>query len=180
MYAVNRFAIISIEHKYLQRGHMQNEADCIHRNIEKELRSARKAGQIPLILFAVPSLVSFNSLESLATIIVSLLVLSLLPLLLIPRFFLFPDSPCLFFLPVLFLSRFFSLPTDSVFVYCWRRLVNFYVPNQYVTRIRRANERNCTDSCEWIEFHGFSDVCSRCRVQWNQIYMYYISKIKYK
>ena len=45
-YAVNRYSIRSITHKYLQRGHTQNEGDTIHSNIGKVVKKAKRCGCI--------------------------------------------------------------------------------------------------------------------------------------
>lgn len=46
MYAVNFFNIESITHKFLIRGHTQNEADSVHSLIEKEVKKNLKSGPI--------------------------------------------------------------------------------------------------------------------------------------
>lgn len=43
---MNHYPIRSIVHKYLQRGHSQNEGDTIHSNIGKVLKKARRCGAI--------------------------------------------------------------------------------------------------------------------------------------
>lgn len=45
-YAVEKFEIKSITHKFLIRGHTQNEGDTTHSVIEKTLRRAKKSGPI--------------------------------------------------------------------------------------------------------------------------------------
>lgn len=45
-YAVRMLAINSITHKFLVRGHTQNEADNIHSIIEKSIKKAKKSGPI--------------------------------------------------------------------------------------------------------------------------------------
>lgn len=46
LYAVQHLDINSITHKYLIRGHTQNEGDTIHSIIEKSLTRAKKSGPI--------------------------------------------------------------------------------------------------------------------------------------
>ncbi|CAG9816801.1 unnamed protein product [Phaedon cochleariae] len=46
LYAVGRFNIKSITHKYLIRGHTQNEGDAIHSVIERALKRTKKSGPI--------------------------------------------------------------------------------------------------------------------------------------
>lgn len=46
LYAVERFQINSITHKYLIRGHTQNEGDTIHSIIERSLKRSKKSGPI--------------------------------------------------------------------------------------------------------------------------------------
>lgn len=46
LYAVQTLPINSITHKYLIRGHTQNEGDTIHSIIEKSVKRAKKAGPI--------------------------------------------------------------------------------------------------------------------------------------
>lgn len=46
LYAVEKFAINSITHKYLIRGHTQNEGDAVHSVIEKSLKKAKNSGPI--------------------------------------------------------------------------------------------------------------------------------------
>lgn len=45
-YAVRTLAINSITHKFLVRGHTQNEGDNIHSIIEKTIKKAKKSGPI--------------------------------------------------------------------------------------------------------------------------------------
>lgn len=45
-YAVSTLPIRSITHKFLIRGHTQNEADSVHSVIEKNIRRAKKSGPI--------------------------------------------------------------------------------------------------------------------------------------
>lgn len=46
LYAVQQLNIQSISHKFLIRGHTQNEGDAIHSIIEKSLKSAKRSGPI--------------------------------------------------------------------------------------------------------------------------------------
>ncbi|XP_030766575.1 uncharacterized protein LOC115890475 [Sitophilus oryzae] len=46
LYAVEHFQIGSITHKFLIRGHTQNEADAVHSIIEKKISLAKKSGPI--------------------------------------------------------------------------------------------------------------------------------------
>ena len=46
LYAVEDLDIQSITHKYLIRGHMQNEGDAVHSIIERSLTRAKKSGPI--------------------------------------------------------------------------------------------------------------------------------------
>lgn len=46
LYAVQTLPVNSITHKYLVRGHTQNEGDTIHSIIEKSVKRAKKAGPI--------------------------------------------------------------------------------------------------------------------------------------
>lgn len=46
LYAVETLSINSITHKYLIRGHTQNEGDTIHSIIEESVNRAKKAGPI--------------------------------------------------------------------------------------------------------------------------------------
>lgn len=46
LYAVEVFNITSITHKYLVRGHSQNEGDAVHSIIEKSVKKAKKSGPI--------------------------------------------------------------------------------------------------------------------------------------
>lgn len=46
LYAVEHLEIQSITHKYLIRGHTQNEGDAIHSIIEKSVTRAKKSGPI--------------------------------------------------------------------------------------------------------------------------------------
>lgn len=46
LYAVERFQVKSILHKFLIRGHTQNEGDSVHSTIEKSLKKAKKSGPI--------------------------------------------------------------------------------------------------------------------------------------
>jgi hypothetical protein len=45
-YAGSILPIKSITHKFLIRGHMQNEVDVVHSIIEKNIRRAKKSGPI--------------------------------------------------------------------------------------------------------------------------------------
>lgn len=45
-YAVKKFQINSITHKYLIRGHTQNEGDVVHSIIEKSMKRAKNSGPI--------------------------------------------------------------------------------------------------------------------------------------
>lgn len=46
LYAVENYRINSITHKYLIRGHTQNEGDAVHNVIEKSLKKLKKSGPI--------------------------------------------------------------------------------------------------------------------------------------
>lgn len=46
MYAVNNLNIGSITHKFLIRGHTQNEADSVHSLIERQVKKNLKSGPI--------------------------------------------------------------------------------------------------------------------------------------
>jgi len=46
LYAVERFNINSITHKYLVRGHTQNEGDAVHSIIERSVKKSKKSGPI--------------------------------------------------------------------------------------------------------------------------------------
>lgn len=46
LYAVDKFQINSITHKYLIRGHTQNEGDTVHSIIEKSMKRSKKSGPI--------------------------------------------------------------------------------------------------------------------------------------
>lgn len=46
LYAVEAFNINSITHKYLVRGHTQNEGDAVHSIIEKAVKKAKNSGPI--------------------------------------------------------------------------------------------------------------------------------------
>lgn len=46
LYAVENYRINSITHKYLSRGHSQNEGDAVHSVIEKSLKKLKKSGPI--------------------------------------------------------------------------------------------------------------------------------------
>lgn len=46
LYAVEKFQLKSITHKFLIRGHTQNEGDAVHSTIEKSLKKAKKSGPI--------------------------------------------------------------------------------------------------------------------------------------
>ncbi|KAB0801044.1 hypothetical protein PPYR_05398 [Photinus pyralis] len=46
LYAVEKFNINSITHKYLVRGHTQNEGDAVHSIIERSVKKAKKSGPI--------------------------------------------------------------------------------------------------------------------------------------
>jgi hypothetical protein len=46
LYAVAKYKIKSITHKYLVTGHTQNEGDCVHSMIEKNIKRALKSGPI--------------------------------------------------------------------------------------------------------------------------------------
>jgi hypothetical protein len=46
LYAVEKFKINSITHKYLIRGHTQNEGDTVHSIIEKSMKRSKKLGPI--------------------------------------------------------------------------------------------------------------------------------------
>ncbi|XP_050300189.1 uncharacterized protein LOC126738792 [Anthonomus grandis grandis] len=46
LYAVEHFEIMAITHKYLIRGHTQNEGDAIHSAIEKQISKSKKSGAI--------------------------------------------------------------------------------------------------------------------------------------
>lgn len=46
LYAVEKFQVKSITHKFLIRGHTQNEGDAVHSTIEKSLKKAKKSGPV--------------------------------------------------------------------------------------------------------------------------------------
>ncbi|KAL4104377.1 hypothetical protein QTP88_019678 [Uroleucon formosanum] len=46
LYAVEKYQINSITHKYLIRGHTQNEGDTVHSVIEKSMKRSKKSGPI--------------------------------------------------------------------------------------------------------------------------------------
>lgn len=46
LYAVEKYQINSITHKYLIRGHTQNEGDTVHSIIEKSMKRSKKSGPI--------------------------------------------------------------------------------------------------------------------------------------
>lgn len=46
LYALEKYPIKSITHKFLIKGHNQNEGDCIHSVIEKQVKRALKSGPI--------------------------------------------------------------------------------------------------------------------------------------
>ena len=46
MYAVNKFEIVSITHKFLIKGHTQNEGDSAHSLIERQVKRILKSGPI--------------------------------------------------------------------------------------------------------------------------------------
>lgn len=46
LYAVERLNISSITHKYLVRGHTQNEGDAVHSIIERSLKRTKRSGPI--------------------------------------------------------------------------------------------------------------------------------------
>lgn len=46
LYAVEKYQINSIMHKYLIRGHTKNEGDTIHSIIEKSMKRSKKSGPI--------------------------------------------------------------------------------------------------------------------------------------
>lgn len=46
LYAVEKFRLKSITHKFLIRGHTQNEGDVVHSTIEKSLKKVKKSRPI--------------------------------------------------------------------------------------------------------------------------------------